>query len=319
MATTPTEEVPHDELGEIRPRHWLPIIFYFDWLITLRYASAIADGAGIGFDLEFAIDLMHLGACGALVGLASLLQVSAAKRLAMLLALWLLFSLIECVVLLMDDRSLPPSGYLHELARAALEKLKFIAILAALTQALSAALAFFVTTSQPTEQQFAIARQSKIADWLLWMLLFSLCFLPTLRQWRPPPAPSEPILIDGEFFFPEIIYAVVACGLLGMVLWGPFVIATGISSRLRFLIFALVVITSIGAVIYVVLSLQGAWSLAILGGATLYSFVCTLPAIPSWLLLRCAGYRLYSSRHGIYNPNSNQIKQVNMHQPPATQ
>lgn len=275
----------------ILPAHWLPIVFYLEWLIALRCLVAIIEDRNVGMELELAIDLLHLGACGALVSLVILLQIPISKRIALLFALWLLFSLIEAFALPFDHRSLPLSGYLHELIRGSLEKLRFVATVAAIMQGLSGLLAFFTSSRKPDESSYVRASQSSIADWLLWTSLFSLAFFPALKEWHPPDQPPR-----GEPWFPEIGFALSASALAGIALWGTVVIAAERQWRLRAL--ALLIIAFVPAidVVYLAITLRPNPDPELYLFGYIYLLTCTAPPLVSWLLLRCAGYRGYSAR-----------------------
>lgn len=289
----------------ILPMHWLPLVFYFQWLIALRFAVAAIEGRGVGFELELTIDVLHLGACGALVCLAALLQITIGRRILLLLALWVLLCLMDGIALLFDGRALPLGGYLHELARAALADLRLMATLVAVTHATSGLLRFFATSKVPRQENLARAAQSHLADWLFWMTLFAFCFLPSLDEWRPPPEPGEPYDAGRISLIPEeVIYGLMAMIVVGVLFWGLFVLPAGWRWRFRALILSCLFATPLLILGYVIWSIRPNFD----GWLFLYSYAYllfwSLPAIPSWLLLRCAGYRGYSARLRFWQPQS---------------
>ena len=277
------------------PAFWLPALFYFEFSATLRFAFEIHNHFDLGV-FCFCVRIVP-------VALVAMLRAGVRVRVLAMAALMAIDIAFELVALIFDDRSLPLVGFLHELARLGLRDLWAIGVVGAVSHGLTSFLGVFASSREPSEFERTQSMQSRISDWLYFMTLIGLCFLPSLPEWQPPPEPGDLPSVKGVLFV-EIGNAILASLVCGVPICGVYILSKRISWRFRFCLLTLLFAVGLGVSGYLFMTLEPKFNLSKfdLGREftiALYSIVLALTSVPFWLFVRAAGYRVYSPRKWI--------------------
>lgn len=291
-------------LRQALPKRWPPILLYAAILLALIFTSNIDQPAFYRGDGRFYLGDFYWTGFAVLVALIAMLQIRIRYRLACLLILELFRLFVKLRITAADEVVF---STIPDLIKAvgnqlAIDFVEF-GLLLTLVHALTGLFRIHVASSPP-ERRVA---KSSIADWLYFMSIIGLIFLPqpirvfsaSFMDWEPFHWRSLLRLLYG----PQSQVALLLIGFLCLMHFRC-------SWR-----FAIIVVVAI-----ITLEIIPFWQLYSwqrrsrqLEDFSHFSLIL-LQSIPFWLLLRWAGYRLHSNRHRIEskepdinpsNPNPN--------------
>ncbi len=276
------------------PRYWLPMLCYLEVIVGLQVAFALHQGDGMG-PFDMLLNALAWSSLYAPLALGAMLGVKIRVRFAIFLGLVTIktFYLYSRAAIQAGGIE-QPGLFFYAVAIGALSEMRLGALISVIAHALSSLLGAFATSRSPSEKEISRGGRSEVIEWLYFFTLFGFIFLPSL----PPLEQSRVIQVSWLDawrspmfrFYMLFSYYILAgfplCGILTLLV------------RPTMLIRATLLLVVIGLPLGALLSTgMREWALdvqVILGFAG-----GLLASLPHWLLLRCAGYRLYSPRRWI--------------------
>lgn len=289
-------------LRQALPKRWPPILLYAAILLALIFTSNIDQPAFYRGDGRFNPGDFYWTGFAVLVALIAMLQIKIRYRLACLLALELFRLFVKLRITAADEVVF---STIPDLIKAvgnqlAIDLVEF-GLLSTLAHLISGLFRVHVAAGAPSPSR---AGNSSIAVWLYFISIIGLICLPqpgridsaSHMTWEPFNWRNLLRLLSG----PQSQIVLLLIGLLCLIhfrrIW-------------RFAIVLVLLIIAVEIMPFWELlrrSLRsGEWS------NLLYFFIDLLQSIPFWLLLRWAGYRLYSPRRWIDSQASN-LNQFNL-------
>lgn len=283
-----------DSWRAILPARWLPILCYLEVIVGLQVAFALHQGDGMA-PFDMLLNALAWSSLYVPLVLAAMLGVQIRIRFALFIGLVMLK-----VVYLFTRGAIEAGGieqpgqFFYSVADGILAEIRIGAFLSVIAHALSSLLGVFATSRSPGEKEISRCGRSEIAEWLYFFVLFGFIFLPSLPlleerrvievSWLE--AWSSPMIRFYMLFSYFLMSGLPLCGILTLLV------------RPTMLVRAALLLVVIGLPLGALFS-TGMREWVLDGKVILFFAGGLLASIPPWLLLRCAGYRLYSPRRWI--------------------
>lgn len=297
MSQPLTKENPKGSTwGPAIPKRWTPIATYAIASLALNWAAH----TGLVWrwvDFQFALDALTWSGFAALVALVAMLRAPIRLRLMLLVFVVATRLAIEFLKDTSANRDQTSSLELLDNLRYQLaDDVTGFALIAIFAHGVTSLFSVFVSTTAPAKEEFKLARQGRIADWLYIVFLCSLLLLPrpTFHIW-----PGDVVWESLDFrrfcdlvFTPNIP--------LGVPLTGLLILSFLSSWRFGLLNFVCLLLQCVGSITY-----YGHWDHPSGIGTTFFTFLLFVSqSFPFWLLLRWAGYRIHSPHRWIDAPKN---------------